>query len=38
MIESKNSILEFWDPLLSLNPPFPYYLFFNISALAGMLL
>ena len=21
MIESKNSILEFWDPLLSLNPP-----------------
>ena len=20
MIESKNSILEFWDPLLSLNP------------------
>ena len=25
MIESKNSILEFWDPLLSLTPPFPYY-------------
>ena len=21
MIESKNSILHFWDPLLSLNPP-----------------
>ena len=22
MVESKNSILEFWDPLLSLNHPF----------------